>query len=111
MYALPAEPTAIDIIKRSIDMHPSLFTEALKARQEEDALYAAGRVHEKTIYSAVRASVKAATNALSYVDNENADAFEKDMAAGIIALNIACKLQCIPAHVRTAAALRTWPQE
>lgn len=108
MYALPENPTALDIIARSIACHPSLFADALKARYYQDREYAATRQDETATHRAVMASAKAAALAIEYVDRSDAEAFKDDMSAGIIALNIACKLQCLPAHVRTASALRTW---
>jgi len=106
---LPAEPNAIDVIKRSILMHPSLFREALVSANREDNRYAA-IVHEtdKRTWNAVKGRAIASSRAAEYVADEDAEAFGGDMAAGIIALNIACKLQCLPPHIRTAAAVRTW---
>lgn len=113
MYAIDLNTcTAIDVIKRSIVCHPSLFAEALNARQAEDNHYAA-IVHSENkpaVWNAIKASASAAQRACEYVESAEADPFESDMGAGIIALNIACKLQCLPAHVRTASALRTWPE-
>lgn len=100
--------TAIDIIGRSIVCHPSLFREALAAAQSEDTRYGATR-EDVAVKRAVSARAAACGRAVAAVDNEDAGALSDDVGAGIVALNIACKLQCIPPHVRTAAALRTWP--
>lgn len=103
--------TAIEIIRRSILMHPSLFAEALNDRLRQDQEYKIGKIGRAR--KAVEATANATSRAISLVeaeDAEDAEAFAVDMAAGIIALNIACKLQCIPPHVRTNAALRTWEQ-
>lgn len=109
MYPLDLETcTAIDVIKRSIVCHPSLFAEALRARQIEDMRYLGSRADNPAIKQSVQASANAAGRAAEYVDTENADAFVNDMAAGIIALNVACRLQCLPSHIRTSAAVRTW---
>jgi len=98
--------TAIGIINRSILMHPSLFRDAVMSRYQEDIGYASkseGRTRQ-----AVLASADASLRGYNIVaEGYQIDAI--DMASGIILLNIACKLQCIPAYVRTAAALRTWP--
>jgi hypothetical protein len=101
--------TAIDIIGRSILMHPSLFREALANSRADDNRYAA-IVHEtdKRTWNAVKGRAGATGRAIEYVEDENAESFAADLSAGIIALNIACKLQCLPPHIRTAAALRTW---
>jgi tRNA threonylcarbamoyladenosine modification (KEOPS) complex Pcc1 subunit len=98
--------TAIDIITRSIVMHPSLFREALHARYEQDVAHMEGK--EGTVLKAVRASASAALRGITAIDHGDAEGLAGDMGAGIIALNVACKLQCIPPHVRTGAALRTW---
>ena len=98
---------AIDIIARSIAMHPSLFLEALQTRAWEDSRYAATRESE-TIKKSVLASFEATMRSCDYVKSDESAPFKSDMSAGIIALNIACKLQCLPAHVRTQAAISTW---
>lgn len=99
--------SATDIIACSIAMHPSLFLEALQTRAWEDSRYAATRESE-TIKKSVLASFEAAMRACDYVRAGEHMPFKSDMNAGIIALNIACKLQCLPAHVRTQAAIATW---
>ena len=98
---------AIDIIERSIAMHPSLFLEALQTRAYEDSRYAATR-EDPAIKKSVLASFEAALRACDYVRNEEPMSFRSDMGAGIIALNVACKLQCLPSHVRTRAAVETY---
>lgn len=99
--------TAIEIIAQSIAMHPTLYLESLQARAWEDSRYAASR-ENPAIKKSVMASFNAAMRACDLVRNENAQGFSDDMGAGIIALNIACKLQCLPHHVRTSAAVETW---
>jgi hypothetical protein len=101
------EMNAIDIIARSIAMHPSLFLESLQTRAYEDSRYAATRESE-TIKKSVLASFEAAMRACDYVRADESLPFKSDMSAGIIALNVACKLQCLPAHVKTQAAIATW---
>ena len=110
MYDLPENPTAIDIIKRSVTCHPSMFADMLRARMNEDKAYAASRPHESAIKRAIDASAKATELAIGFVTNDMAEHFASHMGAGIIALNIACKLQALPPHIRTQAALRTWPE-
>lgn len=102
---------ALAIIKRSVVLHPSLFADALLQRRVGDITYAGALPSSHgTTYRSVMASANAAERAYAAVKAENVDAFASDIAAGIIALNIACKLQCLPPHVRTSAALRTWEQ-
>jgi hypothetical protein len=99
---------AIDIIGRSMAMHPTLFLECLQSRAGEDACYAASRDNPR-IRESVMASHHATSRAIAVVDCGAADDFAADMGAGIIALNVACKLQCLPPHIRTSAAIETWP--
>lgn len=109
MYALPANPTARDIIARSIVCHPSLFSEALQNRENEDRRYAASR--DGRTKRAAEASARAYQRAREFA--ERLDLYETERAAcicaetgpAIVALNIACKLQCLPPHMRTAAAI------
>ena len=98
---------AIDIIARSIALHPTLFLESLQARAWEDSRYAATR-ESAAIKKSVLASFEAAMRACDYVRADESMPFKSDINAGIIALNIACKLQCLPVNVRTQAAIATW---
>jgi len=102
--------TAIDIISRSMAMHPTLLLESLQDRMWQDSKYANTR-ESVAIKRAVMASFEATNRACDIVKSESVEAFESDMSAGIIALNIACKLQCLPGHIRTQAALMTWAQD
>lgn len=100
---------AIEIIQKSVDMHPTLFIESLQTRAWEDSKYAATR-ESAAIKRPVMASFNATMRAIDHVKNDNVSAFRDDMGAGIIALNIACKLQCIPPHVRTSVAVDLWEE-
>jgi len=99
--------TAVDIIARSIAMHPTTFLEALQTRAWDDSRYAATR-DNAAIKRAVLASFDATMRACDKVRAENPHGFACDMGAGIIALNTACKLQCLPSHIRTQAAVAQW---
>jgi len=99
--------TAVDIIARSIAMHPTTFLEALQDRAWEDSAYAALR-DNAAIKRAVMASFDAAIRACDMVRDEDSAGFADDMGAGIIALNTACKLQCLSPHIRTQAAVTQW---
>jgi len=102
------ESNAINIIDRSLAMHPSLLIEALQTRAYEDSKYAATKDNPR-IKQSVVASYEATMRAIDYLDHNQIERFEEDMGAGIIALNVACRLQCLPPHVRTQAAIETWP--
>lgn len=111
MYPLDFDTcTAIDIIKRSAVCHPSLLREALVASKKADFDYAAtlNRQHEAAIVRSVLARANATNDAISAIDLEDFDFFKTNLGAGIVTLNIACKLQVIPAHIRSAATQRTW---
>lgn len=107
MYPLESNPTAIDILARSASCHPSLFREALANRAATDMLYANAHP-DGSARAAILASAAATQRAIAALDEDAFERFADDVGAGIIALNIACKLQCLPAHVRTAAAVSTW---
>ncbi len=100
--------TAIDIIKRSVALHPTFFTDHLAMRLQNDTAYAAGH-YNQAIRRSVEASAKAYRRAIDAIEADDVKRLSDDMGAGVVALNVACKLQCLPPHVRTAAALRTWP--
>lgn len=97
----------VDIIARSIALHPSLFIESLQSRAYEDARYAATR-ENPVIKKSVLASFEATMRAIDYINSETPERFRDDTGAGIIALNVACRLQCLPAHVRTESAVSFW---
>lgn len=99
---------AINIISRSVSLHPSLLIESLQTRAYEDSKYAATRDNPR-IKQSVLASYEATMRAIDYLDYDQLDRFKDDMGAGIIALNVACRLQCLPPHVCTQAAIETWP--
>lgn len=106
IYPLNDNPTARDIIARSIAAHPSLFREALirQAEMHDDYAMLTTNIRAK---QGARASWKACLAAYDAVDMGDVDAICSDCGTMVIALNVACKLQCIPPHIRTAAAV-TW---
>ena len=99
--------TAIDILQRSIDMHPSCLIERLQTRAYEDSRYAATR-ENPAIKKSVLASFEATMRAIRYIESGHAAPFIDDMGAGIIALSEACKLQCLPHYKRTETAVALW---
>lgn len=110
IYPLPENPTAHDIIKRSIVAHPKMFYNLLRDRANEDYRYARDAINVRAAQSA-KASGHAAMTAFYLVKEHNYDPENctgiicEDCGAMVIALNIACKLQCLPAHIRTQAAI------
>lgn len=106
---------AKDIIERSILMHPSLFREALIAQAETHDDYAKLTTDKRAAQGA-SASRAACLRAYDWIgrddlsDGERAACIAAECGPMVIALNVACKLQCLPAHVRTAAAV-DWEEE
>lgn len=107
MYPLPANPNAIEILERSISCHPAAFRDALAERARVDMVYANSHP-DGASRAAILASAAATQRAIAAIDDDAFERFADDMGAGIIALSIACKLQCLPAWMRTSAAIATW---
>lgn len=109
IYALPETPSAEDIIKRSIVAHPSLFRKALISQAEQHDDYAKLSTNPRAVQGA-KASFNACLRAYDAVGLEDVSAIMADCGTMVIALNVACKLQCIPTHVRTRAAV-DWQEQ
>ena len=110
IYPLPENPTSADIIRRSIVAHPSLFREALINQAAIHDDYSQLTINARAAQGA-DASKLACLRAYDFVgcdnltDDERAAEICKDCGTMVVALNVACKLQCLPAHIRTAAAV------
>lgn len=109
IYPLPENPSAADILKRSIIAHPSLFREALIAQAEMHDDYANLTTNEGARRGAI-ASKNACLEAYDYVGDgddaqSRADTLCGEVGPAVIALNIACELQGLTAHIRTQAAI------
>lgn len=110
IYPLPANPSAADIIERSIVAHPDTLRAALIAQAEQHDDYSRITHNERAKQGAI-ASRKACLIAYDTVgdddqlNRERAEAICANVGAAVIVLNIACKLQCLPPHMRTAAAV------
>jgi len=110
IYALPEKPSAADIIERSIIAHPSLFRDALIAQANMHADYVE-LSHNERAKQGARASKNACLIAYDTVgdedqtERERAESICANTGTAVISLNVACKLQCIPPHIRTAAAV------
>lgn len=102
---------AKDIIERSIEMHPTLFCEALNGQAMDHLKYANGTTTSVRSIQGAIASLKACERASDWVGRDDLPAGERascicaECGTMVVALNVACKLQLIPAHVRTAAAV------
>lgn len=109
MYPLPENPSALDIIERSVVTHPSLFREMLINQANNHADYEALSTNERAKQGA-RSSKLACLKVYDLVgdwelpSHECARLIVEETGPAVIALNVACKLQCLPPHVRTAAA-------
>lgn len=111
IYALPENPTAADIIQRSIIAHPSLFRESLIKQAEMHDDYSRISTNPRARQGA-EASKNACLVAYDTIGDE--DQTPRERANGIcmktgtavIALNVAGKLQCLPRHMLTSAAIK-----
>lgn len=97
---------ALQIITAAIAEKPADFETMVRGRMAQDAETAEGK--SVSVVRACMASYGACGRILHAMANDNVDALAYDMAAGIIALNIACKLQEIAPSQRTSAALAAW---
>jgi hypothetical protein len=110
MYTLPANPTARDILARSIECHNDAFRASLIEQAEMHDDWASTTINERARQGAV-ASFNACLRAYDFAGrddlpvDERAACIAHEMGPMIIALNVACKLQDLPAHVRTQAAI------
>lgn len=109
MYQLPENPSAVDIIALSVNAHPSLFREALITQASAHEDYEELSTNERAKQGA-RSSKLACLKVYDLIGNweltprECANLIVEETGPAAIALNVACKLQCLPPHVRTAAA-------
>jgi hypothetical protein len=110
MYDLPTNPTARDIIARSIESHNGAFRAALIEQAEAHDSWASFTNNERGRQGAV-ASFNACLKAYDFAGRDDLPVVERaaciahEMGPMIVALNVACKLQALPAHVRTQAAI------
>ncbi len=109
IYSLPENPSAADIIERSIVAHPSLFRDMLIRQAEQHDDYSRLTDNPGAQRGAI-ASKNACLRAYDFIgegDNarSRAETLCTETGPAVIALNVACKLQCLPGHVRTAAAV------
>ena len=109
--------SVIDVLTRSILMHPTFFAEACEAEAREDRRYVSSR---PDMAKRAKGGAIARANALEFAAKaarERASAavaameiVDRKTASWIAAFNVACRLQCIPAHRRTALAVK-WDAE
>jgi hypothetical protein len=111
IYSLPENPTAADIIRRSIVAHPSLFRDSLIKQAEMHDDYSR-LTHNVRAAQGADASRHACLNAYDIIGDDDLSADEAaakicaKTGTAVIALNVAGKLQCLPRHVLTAAAVK-----
>lgn len=118
IYPLPENPTAVDIITRSLIAHPSLFRVDLIAQAEMHDDYSQ-LTHNERARQGANASKSACLRAYDFAgrddlpERERACLIAAETGPAVIALNVAGKLQCLPRHLLTAAAvlLDTTPLE
>lgn len=105
--------SVIDVLARSIMLHPSLFAEACEREAHEDLRYIASR---PDMPRAASDGARARAAALQFAadsarEHESAACaaiaiMERRAASWVAAFNVACRLLCVPAHVRTALAVK-----
>jgi hypothetical protein len=100
-----------DIIQRSLMMHPTLFIESLQTQAKTHREYAATCFVDGAKRGA-RAQERACERIIEWAQRQDLNPEEQALAIVsdgcgpfVVALNAACKLQCIPPHERTAAAV------
>lgn len=98
--------TPREVIARSIAMHPSLYADAMRDAAKTHRHYAAS-VHRADVASIAKRLALACELA---ADKIEADDVEAILFIGadcwISALNVACKLQCVPPSLRGDIAAR-----
>lgn len=104
------EPDCVlDVLAKSILMHPSLFADACEKEASDDRRYVVGR---PDMDARSRQGALARADALEFASNvarvhDSAacaamDIMDRNAMSWIAAFNVACRLLCIPPHVRTA---------
>ena len=112
MYPLEENPTLAQIIARSVICHPTLLAETLEGQAAEDRRFAATRpeISHKSILSHALACAEAAKGVRGEWDTfDPASAVDWDLmplGIRIVAANAAARLQCLPRHIVTQAAIR-----
>lgn len=110
IYALPSNPSVVDIIERSLIAHPSLFVDALTQQAQMHAEYSRTTNNVRARQGA-DASERACERAAEFAEREDLPARERaaciaaETGPAVLALNVAGKLQCLPRHMLTAAAV------
>jgi len=99
------------VLQKSINMHPTLLVDALRQSQKDDARYLANRNGSEAVNRAIKgriAGLEKAISALTGTAGGDAKAVAL-MGLGplILAFNEACRLQCIPHHMRTEIAVNS----
>lgn len=109
MIALPENPTLADICHRSAVLHPSLLADALQAQAKRDLDYAATQSNPRTV-SSIQAHARHCENgacAVRTYDSQRDNWALMPLGLQIVTANEAGRLQCLPRHVLTQAAIRT----
>ncbi len=111
MYPLEENPTLAQIIVRSVMCHPSLLAETLEGLAAEDRRFAATRpeISHTSILSHAKTCADAARGVrgdLTAFDPSSAADWDlMPLGIRIVAANVAAKLQCLPRHILTQAAI------
>lgn len=95
MSTLPANPTARDIIARSMLLHPSLFSEAMDSLATLHRDFAS-KTFSPDAAKAARDLADACKMAAMFVRDATLDKIMESLRYSIPALSAAGKLQCLP---------------
>lgn len=108
MIQLPDNPTLADICRRSAILHPSLLAESLEAQYAQDSQLAATTLGISGAAMNARArACKTGADAVRSYDDNLYDWSTMPLGVQIVVAGEAAKLQCLPRHILTAAAIRT----
>lgn len=99
--------TAIEIIRAAAQQWPITVPLQLSTSADDDLKYALTKPRGR-VRDAILARAEAAERAVEAIGAGDFNHFKVDPSAGIITLNIACKLLQLDPAARTQAAVNMW---
>lgn len=108
LIELPANPTLADICHRSALLHPTLLAETLKQQARDDIAFALDRCGSIDRSARARARhCRTGADAARTYDSARDSWSLMPLGVQIVTAGAAAKLQCLPRHILTQAAIRT----
>ena len=98
--------TPRDVIRRSMAMHPTLFAEAMEAAARTHGQYAASPIADRRAARIAAGCHDDCTQVADWIRDDDLAAIMAELRFWIPALNVAFRLQCIPASYHGAIACR-----